>query len=347
MVRFERVGKVFQGPGGRVTALSDVSLSVRPGEIFGIIGRSGAGKSTLIRCINALERPTAGRIIADGEDITQLDRPRLVALRRRVGMIFQHFNLLSSGTVYDNVALPLEIAGLGGHAVHSKVRSLLDLVGLFEKRASYPANLSGGQKQRVGIARALVHDPRILLCDEATSALDPETTLAILALLKEINRRLGVTIILITHEMAVIKEICDRVAVLNDGVLVEEGAVADVFATPQSEVTRGLLRVMAPDLPDVIVDQIRSAPVAGGDALIRLRFAGVSAGETVLSELARRLSLDVRLVHGRIDYIGSPRAGNLVVALPVAGDNVVARAVGLLRSRSINAEVLGYVAGHA
>ncbi len=347
IVTIHKVCKTFQAADGHITALDDVTLSIQQGEIFGIIGRSGAGKSTLVRCISALEKPSAGRIVVVGDDITQLDRTRLIALRRRVGMIFQHFNLLSSRTVYDNIAFPLEIAGVPAHDLHSRVRALLDLVGLFEQRYAYPAKLSGAQKQRVGIARALVHNPRILLCDEATSGLDPETTLSILTLLTRINKDLGVTIILSTHEMAVVREICDRVAVLDGGELAEVGAVADIFSNPSADVTKRLLRVIEPDLPNALAGRIRSVPVAGGDVLLRIRFSGQPSDGSVLADLARRLNLDVRLLQGRIDQISDRLAGNLLIALPATAEMHLVRAVGFLRSRSVKMEVLGYVDGHA
>ncbi len=347
IVTIHKVCKTFEGPDEHITALDDVSLSIQPGEIFGIVGRSGAGKSTLVRCINALEKPSAGRIAVDGDDVTQMDRARLIALRRKVGMIFQHSNLLSSRTVYDNVAFPLEIAGVPAHDLHSRVRALLDLVGIFDQRYAYPAQLFGGQKQRVGIARALVHNPRILLCDEATSGLDPETTLAILTLLKRINKELGVTIILVAHEMAVVRDICDRVAVLDGGELAEVGTVADIFSNPSADVTKRLLRVIEPDLPDALGGRIRSVPVAGGDVLLRIRFSGQPSDGSVLADLARRLNLDVRLLQGRIDQISDRLAGNLLIALPATAEMHLVRAVGFLRSRSVKMEVLGYVDGHA
>nr|VVH78980.1 Methionine import ATP-binding protein MetN [Pseudomonas aeruginosa] len=237
-IRLHGLGKRY--PGG-VQALREIDLEIRRGEVFGIIGRSGAGKSSLIRTLNRLERPSEGQVLIDDEDIGGYDGQRLVALRRRIGMIFQHFNLMSAKTVWQNIALPLRVAGVPRARIEERVAGLLQLVGLEEKRDAYPAQLSGGQKQRVGIARALVHQPQILLCDEATSALDPESTQAILALLRDINRRLGLTIVLITHEMAVIREICDRVVVLECGRIVEQGEVWEVFGDPRHAVTRSLL----------------------------------------------------------------------------------------------------------
>ncbi|HHW15709.1 MAG TPA: ATP-binding cassette domain-containing protein, partial [Firmicutes bacterium] len=250
MIRLVDVKKTYRQGKGETRALRGVTLQVEKGEIFGIIGPSGAGKSTLLRCINLLERPDSGEVWVDGQEITRLSGAALRRERRTIGMVFQHFNLLSSRTVAGNVAFPLEIAGVPRPAIRARVPELLALVGLEDKANAYPAALSGGQKQRVGIARALANHPKVLLSDEATSALDPETTKSILALLRRINRELGLTIVLITHEMTVVREVCDRVAVLEDGRIVEEGAVAEVFARPQAALTRRFVQgVFGADLP--------------------------------------------------------------------------------------------------
>ncbi|QET04203.1 ATP-binding cassette domain-containing protein [Cupriavidus pauculus] len=244
---FDRIGKTYAG--APAPALAEISFSVARGEMFGIIGRSGAGKSTLLRTINMLERPDTGRVSIDGRDIGVLDDDGLVGLRQRIGMIFQHFNLLSAKTVFENVALPLRVAGVPAKDIAPRVNEVLALVGLEGKAKVYPAKLSGGQKQRVGIARALVNHPEILLCDEATSALDPETTEQILALLRDIHRKIGLTVVLITHDMAVIREACDRVLVLDHGRIVEQGTVWDVFTEPRAEATIALLRPLRPLRP--------------------------------------------------------------------------------------------------
>jgi D-methionine transport system ATP-binding protein len=327
---FERLGKQYQGATGTVvTALQDIDLRVEHGEVFGIIGRSGAGKSTLLRTINRLERPSAGRVLVQGVDVNTLAERELVQLRRRTGMIFQHFNLLSSKTVWQNVALPLQVARLSPHEVAKKVAHLLDLVGLGDKKDVYPGKLSGGQKQRVGIARSLVHDPELLLCDEATSALDPETTQSILALLRDINRRLGLTIVLITHEMAVIREICDRVAVLEKGRVVELGEVWRVFGDPRSEATRALLRPLLHDVPQELLeglgkvdDATRLSPTRG--LLLALNFTGESRQEPDLGRLAQVLRGGVQLLHGGIDRIQSRPQGRLLVAVSTALPDVAA-----------------------
>ena len=242
MIKLDHITQTYKTPEGReFKALDDVSIEIRPGEIFGIIGRSGAGKSTLVRCINLLNRPSEGTVTVDGKNLTELSEDELRESRRSIGMIFQHFNLLSSRTVYDNVALPLELVGTPKNVIREKVEPLLKLVGLTEHAHKYPSQLSGGQKQRVGIARALTNDPKVLLSDEATSALDPASTASVLHLLRTINAETGVTIIVITHSMQVVEDICKDVAVLVSGNVVEQGSVAEVFANPQHEVTRQLL----------------------------------------------------------------------------------------------------------
>lgn len=316
LVRFIGVGKTYEGAQGPVQALQGIDLTIERGEVFGIIGRSGAGKSSLIRTINRLEQPSSGRVLIDQVDIGEFDEDRLVALRRRIGMIFQHFNLMSAKTVWQNVELPLKVAGVPQAERWRKVGELLELVGLQGKRDAYPAQLSGGQKQRVGIARALVHDPQILLCDEATSALDPETTESILALLRDINQRLGLTIILITHEMAVIRAICDRVVVLEGGQVVEQGPVWQVFGNPQHEVSRTLLAPLQHGLPEELRARLRSTPATPGAALVlRLRVTGAQAGEADLSSLFNLLGGQVSLLQGGIERIQGRALGNLVVAV--------------------------------
>lgn len=324
---------------GPTAALDGVSLDVRRGEILGIIGRSGAGKSTLIRCLNGLERPDAGHVFIEGQDTTRLEERQLQPLRRRVGMIFQHFNLLSAKTVEDNVALPLKIAGVSKPERRLRAAELLSLVGLSEKAKAYPASLSGGQKQRVGIARALAAKPGILLSDEATSALDPETTRSILALLKDINRKFGLTIILITHEMEVVRAIADRVAVIDAGRIVEEGPVWQVFADPKSDITRSLLGEIRPTLPPQIAERLVQAET--GEAMLRVDISGEPAAEPLLSELATAISSGFRLVHGGVDHVQGQPLATFFLAIP-SGD--VAGAIDFLKSRGARTEVLGHVA---
>ncbi len=343
LVRFIGVGKTYEGAQGPVQALQGIDLTIERGEVFGIIGRSGAGKSSLIRTINRLEQPSSGRVLIDQVDIGDFDEDRLVALRRRIGMIFQHFNLMSAKTVWQNVELPLKVAGVPQAERWRKVGELLELVGLQGKRDAYPAQLSGGQKQRVGIARALVHDPQILLCDEATSALDPETTESILALLRDINRRLGLTIILITHEMAVIRAICDRVVVLEGGQVVEQGPVWQVFGDPRHEVSRTLLAPLQHGLSGELRARLRStAPTPEAALVLRLGMTGAQTGEADLSSLFNLLGGQVSLLQGGIERIQGRALGSLVVAVsnsPHDREHLLQRA----RQWAQQVEELGYV----
>lgn len=314
-VRFEALSKTYVSSAGPVVALEGIDLEIPAGRVFGIIGRSGAGKSSLLRTINRLEKPSGGRVLVDGQDVAALDEAQLVALRRRIGMIFQHFNLLSAKTVADNVALPLRVAGWREAEVRARVAELLQLVGLQGKEHTYPGRLSGGQKQRVGIARALVHRPEILLCDEATSALDPETTQSILALLKDINRTLGLTIVLITHEMGVIREICDEVLVLEQGRIAEAGPVWRVFGAPRHDATRALLRPLEHELPA----EVRATLAADGARVIELRYTGEGGLEPDLARIAAVLGGPVRLLHGGVDRIQGHAHGRLLMSAPVVG----------------------------
>ena len=340
-VRFEHVSKVYAASTGEVAALQGIDLSVPAGSIFGIIGRSGAGKSSLLRTINRLESPSTGHVYVAGQDIATLDEDGLVALRRRVGMIFQHFNLLSAKTVFDNVALPLRVAGVRPAQVRERVNELLHLVGLDGKQNVYPARLSGGQKQRVGIARALVHHPGILLCDEATSALDPETTHAILALLRDINRKLGLTIVLITHEMSVIREICDQVVVLEQGRIAEQGPVWKVFGQPEHDATRALLRTVEQGLPHDLLQSIQPEPPATGEALrvLQLTFTGEGGIEPDLGRIADTLGHKAQLLHGGIDRIQGHAHGRLIIA---TRSSVPAQTL-VLGHLAHHAKELGYV----
>ena len=339
-VRFINLGKTYDGS---VHALQGIDLAIQRGEVFGIIGRSGAGKSSLIRTINRLEQPSSGRVLIDQVDIGEYDEDRLVTLRRRIGMIFQHFNLMSAKTVWQNVELPLKVAGVPKLQREQKVRELLELVGLQDKHKAYPAQLSGGQKQRVGIARSLVHDPQILLCDEATSALDPETTQSILALLRDINKRLGLTIVLITHEMAVIREICDRVVVLEHGRIVEQGPVWQVFGNPQHEVSKTLLAPLQHGLPEELQNRLQPTQTSADAALVlRLQFTGSATDEPDLAALFGALGGRVRLLQGGVERIQGHALGQLLLAVNGSPHN--AQALRTLAGRwAQQVEVLGYV----
>src|SRR6202051_232844 len=343
MIEIRNLSQRFAGPRGWIEALHNVNLTIPPGEVFGIIGRSGAGKSTLVRTINLLTRPSEGSVIVDGRDLTTLPAAQLRTARRDIGMIFQHFNLLSSRTVFDNVALPLELAGMKRGEIEATVLPLLELVGLTTQKDRYPAQISGGQKQRVGIARALASKPKVLLSDEATSALDPETTRSILDLLRKINKELGFTIVLSTHQMDVIKQVCDRVAVLDAGRLVEEGNVVDVFMQPHHDVTRALIGdVIAHELPPAL--KLGGAEVlkTGRGHLLRLAFTGSGVAQPILSETIRRFELDFNILHGQIDEIQGQAFGSLAV---LAGGEPpqVADAIAFLRQQGVVVEEINYV----
>ena len=334
MIHFDNVHKAYRVNGRDIPALQPTSLQVGAGEIFGLIGHSGAGKSTLLRLINRLEEPSGGRILIDGTDATALDAAGLRRLRQRIGMIFQHFNLLASKTVADNVALPLRLAGeLPAAAIDARVAELLARVGLAEHAHKYPAQLSGGQKQRVGIARALALEPKILLCDEATSALDPQTTGQVLQLLAEINRELKLTIVLITHEMDVIRRVCDRVAVMDGGTIVEQGAVADVFLHPQHPTTKRF--VLEDEHVDENAQQDDFAHVPG--RILRLTFRGEATYAPLLGQVARDTGVDYSILAGRIDRIRDIPYGQLTLAL-TGGD--LDAALARFQAADVHLEVL-------
>ncbi|MFB7244899.1 methionine ABC transporter ATP-binding protein [Streptomyces populi] len=325
--------KVYRSRGREVTALDGVDLHVREGEVYGVIGQSGAGKSSLIRCVNLLERPTSGTVTVAGQDLTALvgrgsrAGRELRRARTRIGMVFQHFNLLSSRTVQENVELPLDILGLTRRERGRKALQLLDLVGLSDKAGSYPAQLSGGQKQRVGIARALAGDPKVLLSDEATSALDPETTRSILQLLRDLNRQLGLTVLLITHEMDVVKTVCDSAALMDKGRIVESGTVSELLATPGSELASALFPV--------------SGTASGDDrTVIDVTFHGESATQPVISQLSRTYNIDISILGAAMDTVGGRQVGRMRIELPGRyEENVVP--IGFLREQGLQIEIQG------
>ncbi|QFU15701.1 methionine ABC transporter ATP-binding protein [Microvirga thermotolerans] len=343
IVRLEAVSKVYPGRhGAPVAALEGIDLAVPKGSVLGVIGRSGAGKSTLIRLVNGLEKPTSGRVIVDGAEISALPESALRHARRSIGMIFQHFNLLSSRTAAENVALPLEVAGYDRAAIPARVDELLALVGLSDKRNRYPSELSGGQKQRVGIARALATNPKVLLSDEATSALDPETTRSILDLLSRINAELGLTILLITHEMAVIRSIAKEVAVIDGGRIVERGDVFDVFTRPRHAVTRSFLAdETGRSLPPYVADRLRPEATPGSQAVVRIGFRGPHATDPVLARLARDLNIETNILAGSVDEIAGRPCGTLVVGVPEAS---LEKTLAFLTHYGLDTEVLGHVA---
>lgn len=328
---------------GRVPAIQQIHLHIKRGEIFGIIGHSGAGKSTLLRCVNLLERPSSGSITIDGEDMTSLNAKQLQVKRRKIGMIFQHFNLLSSSTVADNIAFPLRLAGMGQAEIAARIKELLELVGLQEHAGKYPSQLSGGQKQRVGIARALANHPDILLCDEATSALDPQTTNAILALLLDINRKLGITILLITHEMQVIRAICDRVAVMEKGLIVETGKVLDVFLQPQHPVTKDFVGQVS-DFANFATSMTDDGPnVNPGDTqgtVIRITYIGAKTYEPILFETVKSTNVTFAIMQGTISSMKGVPYGQLVVQLSGAQQEEIDTVIAKLKQEGMDVEVI-------
>ena len=344
MIKLNNITKIFTLPDKKLTALDNVSLHVPKGQICGVIGASGAGKSTLIRCVNLLERPTHGAVIIDDVDLTQLSDAELVKTRRQIGMIFQHFNLLTSRTVFENVALPLELENKSKAEIQEKTTALLTLVGLSDKHNVYPANLSGGQKQRVAIARALASDPKVLLCDEATSALDPATTQSILKLLKEINRTLGITILLITHEMEVVKRICDQVAVIDKGRLIEQGTVSEIFSNPKTELAQEFIRsTFHITLPEEYLENLSDTPKhAKSYPIIKFEFTGRSVDAPLLSQASKKFGVELSILTSQIDYAGGVKFGFTIAEVEGDEDAITQTKVYLMEN-NVRVEVLGYV----
>ena len=341
MIRLEQITKTFQSGRKTVTAVDNVSLSVNDGEIFGVIGFSGAGKSTLVRCINLLERPTSGKVWLDDVELTALPAAEIRRRRQEIGMIFQQFNLFAARTVFDNVAFPLRRQKLSRAAREQRVAELLKLVGLEQKAGAYPSELSGGQKQRVAIARALASGPKVLLCDEATSALDPQTTRATLRLLKDLNRKLGLTIILITHEMQVVKEICDRVAVMENGRVVEEGDVFTVFSNPRQPVTRNFISMTSnlSRVYELLEQDAAITRLKPGQLILRMNYIERSACEALVSQLSRQFQVDLNIIFGNIEMIGDNPIGGLVVIVSGAPESIE-KTLGYLKDIHVGMEVI-------
>ena len=344
MIKLNNITKIFTLPDKKLTALDNVSLHVPKGQICGVIGASGAGKSTLIRCVNLLERPTHGAVVIDDVDLTQLSDAELVKTRRQIGMIFQHFNLLTSRTVFENVALPLELENKSKAEIQEKTTALLALVGLSDKHNVYPANLSGGQKQRVAIARALASDPKVLLCDEATSALDPATTQSILKLLKEINRTLGITILLITHEMEVVKRICDQVAVIDKGRLIEQGTVSEIFSNPKTELAQEFISsTFHITLPEEYLENLSDTPKhAKSYPIIKFEFTGRSVDAPLLSQASKKFGVELSILTSQIDYAGGVKFG-FTIAEVEGNEDAITQTKVYLMENNVRVEVLGYV----
>ena len=339
ILEMRHISKSFPG----VKANDDVNFAIYPGEIHALLGENGAGKSTLIRCVNLLERPTEGSVQVDGQELTALSEKELTRARRQIGMIFQHFNLLASRTVFGNVAFPLELDNTPQAEIKRRVTELLDLVGLGDKHDSYPANLSGGQKQRVAIARALASNPKVLLCDEATSALDPATTRSILELLKDINRRLGLTILLITHEMDVVKRICDCVAVISNGQLIEQDTVSEVFSHPKTPLAQQFIQsTLHLDIPDDYQARLKPTATADSVPMLRMEFTGHSVDAPLLSETARRFNVNNNIISAQMDYAGGVKFGIMLTEMHGTQEDTQA-AIAWLQEHHVKVEVLGYV----
>ena len=341
MIQLTDVSKIFKTPHGEVRACQEINLEIKQGEIFGIIGFSGAGKSTLVRCINLLERPTTGSVIVDGQDLTKQKASELRQSRKKIGMIFQHFNLMPSRTVAKNVAFPLKGSGLSKQEIKQKVARLLELVELSDKASAYPSQLSGGQKQRVAIARALANDPKVLLCDEATSALDPQTTQSILKLLKDLNQKLGLTIVLITHEMAVIKEICSRVAVMEEGRIKEIGNVVDIFAHPKAEITRNFIATTSnlTKIGDLLKENAKVVQLNPGEQLLMLTYSPHNTNEPLISAISRKFDIDANIIFGNVEVLQHQSLGSLVVKLS-GEQSHIEEAITYIKDTGVQVEVL-------
>ncbi|MGF7057973.1 methionine ABC transporter ATP-binding protein [Brassicibacter mesophilus] len=341
MILLNDVNKTYFTKNQAVEALKKVNLNISKGEIFGVIGYSGAGKSTLIRCINLLERPTSGKVIVDGKELTSFSPKQLRQSRKKIGMIFQHFNLMKARSVFQNIAYPLKGSGLNSNQIQNKVYELLELVGLNDKAHAYPSQLSGGQKQRVAIARALANDPKVLLCDEATSALDPQTTKSILKLLKEINEKLGLTIVIITHEMQVIKEICNRVAVMENGEIVENGDVLQVFSKPKESITKSFVSNIFHynNIQSFYEDEHFVNEIAESQMLAKISFMGQKTGQPFISRISRVYKIDASILFGNIENIQNVPIGSLIVRL--SGNKVnILEAIKYLEDHNIYVEVI-------
>lgn len=341
MIELKNLSKTFKTKENIVHAVRDANITINDGEIFGFIGYSGAGKSTIVRCINLLERPTTGEVIIDGVDLTKLSDKELRKKRKDIGMIFQQFNLLRSLTVFDNVAFNLKNRGLKKDEISKRVRELLSLVGIANKEKSYPSQLSGGQKQRVAIARALANNPKVLLCDEATSALDPQTTSQILDLLKELNKKLGITVVIITHEMHVIKSICDRVAVMEDGYIVEAGEVFNVFSNPKKQISKDFVDSTSnkSQVVDIIKNKREIFGIDANDEVLDLDFKGAKTKDSVISKISREFNIDCSILFGDIDVVQEKVLGTLLVSLKGNSSDII-RVKDYLDKQNVSWEVI-------
>lgn len=341
MITLQNISKIYKDSGKEVHAVEDVNLTINDKDIFGIIGFSGAGKSTLVRCINLLERPTTGSVTIDEKEITALSAGELRKARKKIGMIFQHFNLMPSRTIFGNVAYPLKGSGLSKQQIADKVRELLALVGISEKENAYPSQLSGGQKQRVAIARALANDPKILLCDEATSALDPQTTKAILKLLQKVNETLGITIVVITHEMDVVKEICNRVAVMDHGRVVEEGEVFSIFATPKQQVTRDFIKTTSnlQKIEELVESDSPVVAIKPGELIVRLSYIEKNASEPLISSVTQKFGITLNIIFADVEIVQNAPIGGTVAIVSGEKDRIE-EALAYLKEKNVGVEVI-------
>lgn len=341
MIRLENVSKTFTDSNKEVHAVNNVSLTINDGDIFGIIGFSGAGKSTLVRCINLLEKPTEGKVFVDDAEITALSGKDLRKARKKIGMIFQHFNLMPSRTIFGNVAYPLRGSGLSKEEIKEKVHHLLELVGISEKENAFPSQLSGGQKQRVAIARALANDPNILLCDEATSALDPQMTKSILKLLQQLNQTLGITVVVITHEMAVVKEICNRVAVMDHGDVVEEGEVFHVFASPKEPLTRSFIKTTSnlQKIEELIEADSPVVATKKGELIVRLSYVEKNTSEPLISTVTQKFGIILNIVFADVEIVQNAPIGGTVAIVSGEGSRID-EALQYLRDKNVGVEVI-------
>ena len=333
MIRVDHLVKEYKTKKNTIIGIRDITLTIEKGEIFGIVGYSGAGKSSLLRCLNFLEKPTSGNVYIDGVNLNSLSTKQLRKERQKIGMIFQHFYLVSSKTVFENVAFALKAANKSKLETEKRVTELLELVGLSDKKDVYPSQLSGGQKQRVGIARALANEPHVLLCDEATSALDPSTTKSILQLLRKINKKLGLTIVLITHEMDVVKDVCDRIAVMQDGRIIEVGPVYDIFAKPKEDLTKDFINsVLQFELPEHLLKNSKGT-------VIKITFKGSVAEESVVSDMLQQFKVKGNILHGKIEYIQETPLG--IFIMEISGEQTeVIKAITYIQGRTNNLEVI-------
>ncbi len=341
MIDLKNIDVVFSSDDRVVTAVKDVNIHVNRGEIYGIVGYSGAGKSTLVRTINLLQRPTQGEVIVNGQDMMSLSTSELRQARKKIGMIFQHFNLMEQRTIFENMAFPLKGSGLTQQEIAKKVAELLDLVGLEQKSDSYPSQLSGGQKQRVAIARALANDPDVLLCDEATSALDPKTTTSILNLLSELNQKLGLTIVIITHEMSVVKDLCHRVAVMENGEVLEQGTIVEMFTNPQRTLTKEFINTAThfdQEIVTVLSHSTTERLREEGD-LVRLSYVGQKTTEPIIAHLVRAYNVDVNIIYGHVEILQDIPVGNLFIAIKGDPSNIE-DAINYLKENQVIVETL-------